>query len=305
MSANSKSSKLLAILSRRRYWWPRWSCSWLSGRLRLLRPPPFWRLASQFDDLTYRQPSRLYARSAVLQAGRAYPPELLIQSLRDEGYREASGGGSLPAGRYRKTGRIGKGKIEGKTAEKGDKKKTDAAEKTGQHRHDRGPSAQLPAARWPAWRPGGGLLQRPAHHRPAPRRRGRQGGPLQPALIGTYFGSDLQERRPVKVDNVFRGSRGGGNRGRGRQLLRALGRLRQRHHPRSLVDLRGGEIRQGGSTLTQQLVKNIYLSHQRHAQPQGAGADPRADARVAVQQAPDPGGVFSTRSISAAAAASP
>src|SRR5690348_2356539 len=60
---------------------------------------PFWRLAGQFDDLTFRQPSRLYARATRLYEGRSYPAEALIEDLKGEGYREEPGGSALPAGR--------------------------------------------------------------------------------------------------------------------------------------------------------------------------------------------------------------
>ena len=43
---------------------------------------PFWRLAGQFDDLTFRQPSRLYARATRLYEGRSYPAEMLIDWIR-------------------------------------------------------------------------------------------------------------------------------------------------------------------------------------------------------------------------------
>jgi penicillin-binding protein 1B len=195
---------------------------------------PFWRLASQFDDLTYRQPSRLYARSAVLQAGRAYPRDQLIASLRNEGYREAPGTGPLPAGRYRKT--------------------------------EDGLAVHLRSFLLPDGKHGGVVEVAYGGAQIADLRLDGEevkSVPLQPALIATYLGPELQERRPVKVDNVaedlveaviaaeddsFFEHSGVSVTG----ILRAL-----------WVDLRGGEIRQGGSTLTQQLVKNLYLTHQR------------------------------------------
>jgi penicillin-binding protein 1B len=194
---------------------------------------PFWRLTSQFDDLTYRQPSRLYARSAVVQAGRSYPAEALIESLRNEGYREA-GPGSLPAGRYRKT-------------------------RGGLAVHLR--SFLLPDGEH------GGVME--IAYRGSAISELRLDGAevpsvaLEPALIGSYFGPELQERRPVTLDHVSE------------DLINAVIAAEDdsffEHSGVSVsgilrafwVNLRGGEIRQGGSTLTQQLVKNIYLSHER------------------------------------------
>ena len=70
---------------------------------------PFWQLTSQFDDLTFRQPSRLYARASLLTPGRSYPVDLLVKDLRSEGYREDTETDPLPAGRYRTTGKAGRG----------------------------------------------------------------------------------------------------------------------------------------------------------------------------------------------------
>ena len=194
---------------------------------------PFWRLSSQFDDITYRQPSRLYARSVVIQTGRSYPAEALVESLRNEGYRAADKG-SLPAGRYRKT-------------------------KGGLAVHLR--SFLLPDG------PHGGVVE--VAYSGSRISRLRLDGetvksvPLEPALIGSYFGADLQERRPLSVDHVAT------------DLIDAVVAAEDdsffEHSGVSFtgilrafwVNLRGGEIRQGGSTLTQQLVKNLYLSHER------------------------------------------
>ena len=49
---------------------------------------PFWGLSGQFNEITFRQPSRLYGRATRLSEGRNYPPELLIANLSGEGYRE-------------------------------------------------------------------------------------------------------------------------------------------------------------------------------------------------------------------------
>src|SRR5262245_23209605 len=64
---------------------------------------PFWRLSGQFDEITFRQPSRLYARATRLTEGRNYPADLLIANLSGEGYREDETSSDLPAGRYRRS----------------------------------------------------------------------------------------------------------------------------------------------------------------------------------------------------------
>ena len=62
---------------------------------------PFWRLTSQFDDITYRQPSRLYARPPRLARGERMDFDRIVAELRSEGYREGSGPPLAP-GRYRR-----------------------------------------------------------------------------------------------------------------------------------------------------------------------------------------------------------
>ena len=196
---------------------------------------PFWRLSSQFDDLTFRQPSRLYGLSPVLAEGKAYPRERLIEDLRAEGYREDEGSGSLPAGRYR-------------------------ADK-------RGLAVHLRSFPLPDGKAGGGLVEVGWSGSRVSRLRlagnAAEAAALEPPLLASYYGTSNQERRPVELDEVSP------------DLINAViaaedDRFYQ-HSGVSVsgvlramwVNLRGGEIRQGGSTLTQQLVKNLYLSHER------------------------------------------
>src|SRR6476620_3334842 len=60
---------------------------------------PFWRLTSQFDDITYRQPSRLYARPKRLAAGERVDADRVVADLRAQGYRAGTGLPIAP-GRY-------------------------------------------------------------------------------------------------------------------------------------------------------------------------------------------------------------
>jgi penicillin-binding protein 1B len=196
---------------------------------------PFWRLSSQFDDLTFRQPSRLYGLTPVLAEGKSYPRERLIEDLRAEGYREEDGSGSLPPGRYR----------EGKA----------------------GFAVHVRSFPLPDGTKGGGLVE--VSWKGSRVSRLRLSGQtaetvsLEAPLLASYFGPNNQERRPVELDDVspdlinavlaaeddrFYQHSGVSVSG----VLRAL-----------WVNLRGGQVRQGGSTLTQQLVKNLYLSHER------------------------------------------
>src|SRR6185295_13759402 len=196
---------------------------------------PFWRLSGQFDEITFRQPSRLYGRATRLTEGRNYPPDLLIANLSGEGYREDETSSDLPAGRFRRT------------------KKAVAV--------------HLRSFPLPDGSRDGGLVEIDYRgNRIAALRR--DGEPvesviLDPPLLASYYGPDFQERRPVTLrevspdliaavvaaeDDSFYRHAGFSPSG----ILRAF-----------WVNLRGGEVRQGGSTLTQQLVKNLYLTHER------------------------------------------
>jgi penicillin-binding protein 1B len=202
---------------------------------------PFWRLSSQFDDLTFRQPSRLYGLTPVLADGKSYPRDRLIEDLRAEGYREDEDSASLPPGRYRES-------------------------KSGFAVHVR----SFPR---PDGTKGGGLVE--VSWKGSRVSRLRLSGEvvesvtLEPPLLASYYGHDAdnkelnQERRPVEIEEVSE------------DLINAVIAAEDdsfyEHSGVSIsgvlravwVNLRGGSIRQGGSTLTQQLVKNLYLSHER------------------------------------------
>ncbi len=195
---------------------------------------PFWRLTSQFDDITYRQPSRLYARPTRLEEGTPCGIERLTAELRSGGYREAAGEGPLPIGCYRP--------IKG------------------------GLAVHLRSFPTPEGQ-GGGAAEIRLHgsHVAALRLDGRavDALTLEPPLLASYYGTDFKERRPVAVGEVPQDLVGA--------VLAAEDEGFFTHPGISLsgvvraawVDVRGRGIRQGGSTLTQQLVKNLYLTQER------------------------------------------
>ncbi len=86
---------------------------------------------------------------------------------------------------------------------------------------------------------------------------------LEPAVVGRIYPSHHEDRQLVRLQDVPQTLKRG--------LIALEDRAFYLHHgldPRALlralwVDLRAGKIVQGGSTLTQQLVKNFFLSNQR------------------------------------------
>ncbi|HEV7503533.1 MAG TPA: PBP1A family penicillin-binding protein [Thermoanaerobaculia bacterium] len=196
---------------------------------------PFWKMSSQFKENTFRQPSRLYGRATRLFEGRNFPPDLLIANLQGEGYREDAASPEIPAGRYR--------------------------------RSKKGLAVHLRSFPLPDGSRGGGLVEiaYDGGRIASLRQNGADAESviLDPPLIASYYGPALLERRPLKLaevspdliaavlaaeDDGFYSHAGFSVTG----MMRAV-----------WVDLRGHGRRQGGSTLTQQLVKNLYLTQEK------------------------------------------
>ncbi|MEM8932077.1 MAG: PBP1A family penicillin-binding protein [Acidobacteriota bacterium] len=200
---------------------------------------PFWQLSGQFGSQPTRQPSRLYGTPEVLEPERPLAIKTLVELLDDMGYV--------------------------------------AVEPDRFDRRTTVPGSYAVSER-----------QMAIHRRPFPSPRGRVGGDrllvtfrggriasitrdgeslagvwLDPPLIASYYGDALQERRPMALDelprhlmlSVLAAEDAGFMEHAGlsvRGILRA-----------AWANVRASAVRQGGSTLTQQLVKNLYLSHER------------------------------------------
>jgi penicillin-binding protein 1B len=219
---------------RRWVWWSAGALAVLAGiSLFLLRP--FWKLASHFEEITFQQPSRLYAQPEKIETGRAFSAQRMVKDLNGEGYREAVGAAPLAPGRYRVT--------------------------------EAGLAVHLRSFFLPDGSKGGGLLE-VAFRGPRIVRIWLNGQTqastvLEPPLLASYYGPDQLERRPVTVDDVAE------------DLIESVIAAEDDNFfthsgvaPTSIlralwVNLRGGQVRQGGSTLTQQVVKNIYLTQER------------------------------------------
>ncbi len=195
-------------------------------------------VSPKFPSPPYNQPSRLYAAAPVLTPGEPFTAAEMVAELKDTGYREAqaeAAGAPLPRGTFRHDG---------------DRVEVDLRPF---------PTPDGTAAGGPvevAFQ-GGRVAAVQVAGKPA------KSATLEPPLLASFYDKQSEERRPVTLDELpdpvvktvlaaedsgFYINPGVSPTG----IARAL-----------WVDLRGGEKQQGGSTITQQLVKNVYLSSRR------------------------------------------
>ena len=183
-------------------------------------------------------PSRLYAAAPAIRVGDEGTPETLAAELDGLGYR-AFDGEALPNGRYRLQSGAG-----------------DDALALRLRRHVT-PQGAVPGSLL--------LFQFQKGKIAALREDGRpvERAELEPPVLATYYGDDSREKWPVNAkelpepviravlaaeDDAFYWHPGVSPTG----IVRAL-----------FANLRHGGVTQGGSTLTQQLVKNVFLSSER------------------------------------------
>ncbi|MBZ0111358.1 MAG: PBP1A family penicillin-binding protein, partial [Thermoanaerobaculia bacterium] len=195
---------------------------------------PFWELVGQFGGRPDQRPSRIYAAAITVEVGQRLDGEALANHLDAMGYRVGFQS-SLRPGEYRR-------------------QENTLGIFVRSHPNVRG---EAPARPVEIDLEGG-------------RVRGlRVAGldsewmELDPPLLTSVYGPDRRERRPVRLEEVSedlvlsvlasedaRYFEHGG--------VSVLGILRA-----MLANVRSGSISQGGSTLTQQLAKNLFLTHER------------------------------------------
>ena len=196
---------------------------------------PYWQLSGQFDDVPARQPSRLYGRAPIVAVDELIDLERVMALLEDEGYRAREEGARAAPGLYER--RDGELVIYQRLFP------------TPQGSAGGAPLAiRLRGERVVGLEIAGEAVERAW---------------LDPPLIASYYGEDLKERRPLRVDDMPDHLV--------QAILAAEDQAFFRHaglSPTGIlravwVNFRGEEVSQGGSTITQQLVKNLYLTHER------------------------------------------
>ncbi len=195
-----------------------------------------WQVARDFPRPPYAEPSRLYAQPEQLTVGDRRGPAALAANLADQGYREATGAGPLQSGTFRRGDEV----------------------LTVRLRRFRTPEGTMAGGVPVAITFKGSRIEGLAV---AGRVTGRV--ELEPPLLATYYGPDVAERRALRLDDLPEGVV---------QAVLAAEDDAFYVHPGISVwsigraawtNLREGDVRQGGSTITQQLVKNVYLGQER------------------------------------------
>lgn len=192
---------------------------------------------ARLDSPGTRAPARLYARPLVLQAGHALDRAGLEQTLKRLGYRRVRRG-DVRSGEY---ARSGSGWVIGRRAFRvGDWL-------------DPGGTFQVRPDFWGDRI--GGVYNEDGQRLPY--------AALEPELIGLVRGGRVEDRLPVPLAAVPRSLVEAVLAIEDQRFFRHGGIDLVRIAGAAVANLRAGRVHQGGSTLTQQLAKNLFLSPKR------------------------------------------
>ncbi|HEY7369800.1 MAG TPA: PBP1A family penicillin-binding protein [Thermoanaerobaculia bacterium] len=189
-------------------------------------------VAKRFEGRRWSVPSRIYSDMTVVRPGDTMSLETLADRLDHRLYRRQTDAPQRP-GRYR----LGEGTIEVYTRD---------FRYPGRFFH--GALARVEIA--------GGRVKTIF---------GDSGEPLpalvlEPERIGAVFGEDFEDRTPISLEEVPESLRDAVLVTEDRDFYRHQGVSVKRTFGALLANFSGGSVQQGGSTLTQQLVKNLYLT---------------------------------------------
>jgi len=192
---------------------------------------------ARFEGVRFRVPSRVYGAPTILYPGLDWRRIDLRGSLARLGYREAPDAASLPAGQY-----------------------VWGAHRVRVHLRAFSHPSRPEASRDVVIRLDGSSI---SEIRAVPSGEELGAVLLEPESLGAYYGPQREQRELVRladlaphlVDAVLAVEDQRFESHGGIDLRRVAGAL--------LANLRAGAIRQGGSTLTQQLVKNFFLTPER------------------------------------------
>ncbi len=194
---------------------------------------PFWQLSTQFAARTEGEPSRLYGAPLRLEVGALGDAADVAATLESLGYRRVSG--SLSPGEFSSW----RGKLDAVLRPFPDASGLNRGGML-EVRFDGARVAEL------TWR---GEPVRAAA--------------LEPPLVATFLGPERRERRPVRVPELPEALVHAVLAAEDAGFYRHAGLSPSGIARAAWVNLRDVEVRQGGSTLTQQLVKNLFLTHER------------------------------------------
>ena len=187
----------------------------------------------QFASLTFAQPSRVYARALELAPGTRITEDALVKELEAARYRETPD--AIQPGHYARQG----------------SKFTISA------RAFRRAQGAEPARRFVVT-----IRQGRVAALADPRGAKLERAFVDPARIATLYGPRQEERRIVRAQDVPPLLVAGLQAVEDRDFKHHLGINPMAIVRAAWVNLRSGEVVQGGSTLTQQLVRNLFLSRQ-------------------------------------------